>query len=366
MASHSPTSKTSTKGRTYTSHVPRESRTNLKVTVTYQPERISPYLETKRTTNKGIGVFATHSLTAGTLILTTPPILILPRILTPAALETAYQALPAATKVAFDLLYENPSSPHPTARLRKYRTNVFSYEGGAGESCIYLPTSRINHSCIPNVTMSWNPHTKQHELLATVAIRKGEEITITYGGTLAFLPASIRQQYLQEAYGFHCTCKACTSGTPFQKISDMRRYLAMGIQHSLNGTTRAAKLGFDVSKNFEALGIRILRKRRQFTLVEEAWWAFVLAKLFEAEGLAGVTLINPYVHAIICLADYIEVAKKSVGRGFGGTAREEEWVAEWKVVLAKNMRLVYSEGNPLRLGFQDQGRHDGLKDSESR
>lgn len=80
-------------------------------------------------------------------------------------------------------------------------------ESFSGSAC-YLLCSMFNHSCEPNVEMSWPANNTKVQVRALRQIDRGEELTITYIDPN--LPVKTRQNKLQFGYGFRCTCDLCT------------------------------------------------------------------------------------------------------------------------------------------------------------
>ena len=90
--------------------------------------------------------------------------------------------------------------------------------------------SRFNHSCIPNSKVP-TPGGETIKLFAVRDIVAGEEITFCYEPDLGCKTRHERHQALR----FVCDCKACLTGTSFQKLSDMRRTLIRGLQYLMLG-----------------------------------------------------------------------------------------------------------------------------------
>ena len=81
-----------------------------------------------------------------------------------------------------------------------------------GDAALFPLISRANHSCAPNADFLTREPAGVQEIVATVDIPRGQEITLCY------LPAAeqgsdvreVRRAYTREFYGFHCNCRACT------------------------------------------------------------------------------------------------------------------------------------------------------------
>jgi len=93
------------------------------------------------------------------------------------------------------------------------RTNGFGVSLGKDEqgdriitTAVYAQTSRINHSCTPNVCNVFNITSFSGQLRAVRDIKEGEEIFVAYCD-VDMLTAD-RQKKL-EPYGFQCACRSC-------------------------------------------------------------------------------------------------------------------------------------------------------------
>ncbi|KAK7072640.1 hypothetical protein SK128_012617 [Halocaridina rubra] len=71
---------------------------------------------------------------------------------------------------------------------------------------VYPKTARMNHSCLPNVTMSSDRNGVMY-IRAAVDIKALTPLHITYTGTLG--PLWERQAYLNEIHYFNCGCQRC-------------------------------------------------------------------------------------------------------------------------------------------------------------
>ena len=74
-------------------------------------------------------------------------------------------------------------------------------------SAVYLMGSMFNHSCDPNVDVTFPDNNALVSFVAATDIPKNHEITISYIDASAGRAA--RQQQLSFAYGFQCTCPRC-------------------------------------------------------------------------------------------------------------------------------------------------------------
>ena len=73
---------------------------------------------------------------------------------------------------------------------------------------VCLKMSRFNHSCRPNAQYFWNEDTNTRDMRTLRKIKQGEEITVSYIGSLLFSREK-RYAYLKDTYNFDCRCEAC-------------------------------------------------------------------------------------------------------------------------------------------------------------
>ena len=92
---------------------------------------------------------------------------------------------------------------------------------GAG---LYGTACLINHSCDPSAYGSFFGNLCV--LRATRTIRKGEEVSISYGVKHGDDPKALRQIRLQANYSFTCTCIACVKEWPLRReiVNDPPRF----------------------------------------------------------------------------------------------------------------------------------------------
>ena len=83
-----------------------------------------------------------------------------------------------------------------------------SFEGGR----IYDVTSRINHSCDPNAVVKVDSGKKDaQQIIAAAPIQAGDEIVISYLGTMLYADRPTRQEILRQDKYFTCHCSRCTA-----------------------------------------------------------------------------------------------------------------------------------------------------------
>ncbi|GKY98678.1 hypothetical protein MPSEU_000824100 [Mayamaea pseudoterrestris] len=82
-----------------------------------------------------------------------------------------------------------------------------SFEGGR----IYERTSRINHSCDPNAVVNVDGNEESQRVLAATNISVGDEITISYLGTMLYSDKTSRRERLRRDKHFICQCARCVA-----------------------------------------------------------------------------------------------------------------------------------------------------------
>ena len=76
---------------------------------------------------------------------------------------------------------------------------------------LYPSVARLNHSCAPNVKLSFDAygcccvHVREG-----MAVKEGEELLVAYINPEA--PREVRRAHLLDRYGFECSCTRCEAG----------------------------------------------------------------------------------------------------------------------------------------------------------
>ena len=173
--------------------------------------------EVRKSSGKGLGMFARKLIPRGTRILVDECLLNLPA---PKALlmdiEQAFDHLSRREQEAYMKLH-CPDRPGRSPVVRIWEANCFRVGQGGG---IFLRASRINHSCTPNANFDWNANIRRETVRAIIDIPANEEITISY--CMPYTDRYHRQKKL-EAYGFDCTCTPCAQDTATGSASEARR-----------------------------------------------------------------------------------------------------------------------------------------------
>ena len=88
---------------------------------------------------------------------------------------------------------------------------------------IFLQSSRLNHSCVPNAHFAWNRTSQRLTVHAIENIPRDNEILVNYRIGNYRETRDARRAELSEHYGFICTCRACDQRPLFGSKSEERR-----------------------------------------------------------------------------------------------------------------------------------------------
>ncbi|KAF2249114.1 SET domain-containing protein [Trematosphaeria pertusa] len=246
------------------------------------PSPPEPYI-VKPSPGKGLGVFASHSLETGSIIMREAPIL---RISPPDSTQGSGYPLSEVTKLVrqeFERLSPAEQSEvlgltyhtQPGEKEKEdkdevlgliFRTNAYNTGSSIG---LFPKIARINHSCRPNAAYYWSEKLNRRIIYASRPILRGEEISVSYIPLL--LPRAERQQRLHR-YGFTCSCSACDQQPRSVALSDTRR---TDIHHAFQAFQPHLSLSLPRKT---ASSLRKARKNAASSLQ--------LAELVEQEGLA--------------------------------------------------------------------------------
>ena len=94
------------------------------------------------------------------------------------------------------------------ARTLDFDSTLFGAHKGVG---VFPLLSKLNHACEPNCMPLWR-RDNCVQLVATRALPPGTELTIDYLGDMVPRDAARRRRaWLQEQYGFVCSCVRCVA-----------------------------------------------------------------------------------------------------------------------------------------------------------
>ncbi|EXJ59997.1 hypothetical protein A1O7_04145 [Cladophialophora yegresii CBS 114405] len=266
-------------------------------------------LKVVSTPDRGLAVFTTRKIKAGTLILAERPLVALSKTeeIDPQSIERHFAALYRPDQKAYLSLFDAQKS-RMSRVVSIYYSNCYNCEcqgdgrgegsstrGGDGSgsgSAIGALSSRINHSCVPNVQFSYHVAKGEMRFFAVRDIPRGREVCGNYERDVCHRVAE-RQRRQRLHYGFGCACEACVPRTEFWARSDERRrgmYDALGRVKGLEkrwgqkqGQGQEQGEGQSENENEKAL------------IVMEALDTLArLEGLLIKEGLVGVPLANAY------------------------------------------------------------------------
>lgn len=186
---------------------------------------------------KGKGLVATQAIPKGTRILSEKPIITVPGHTT----MSSEQLMTLISKQV-DALSKNHQQEflalrniHPFNDVGQKYLGIILTNGlpaNDGEGGIFLQACRINHACDSNAHHNWNKNIKQHTIHALRDIGKGEEITIYYIGRHRNRETRIR--WLQERFGFICSCGLCSLPLDQSQESDKRLERILRLDYLIN------------------------------------------------------------------------------------------------------------------------------------
>lgn len=116
-----------------------------------------------------------------------------------------------AMKRKISFLKDDPLLEAATV-LARFHSNIVPEASArnCNMSDVLAGISHINHSCVPNAKLSWDPAENVYTLYAIMPIHEGQEICISYIDPMKTYTK--RKEALEEwSPGFRCLCKACVS-----------------------------------------------------------------------------------------------------------------------------------------------------------
>ena len=118
-------------------------------------------------------------------------------------------------KVEYPVSASSSSSQGDFRAMMEHTLTSSIRTGASNGSAIYAYGSMFNHSCAPNVNVTWPERNHLVEFVANENIKQGEQLTIAYIDLNEdwSLNVAKRRAQLEEAYGFVCECPRCVSET---------------------------------------------------------------------------------------------------------------------------------------------------------
>lgn len=112
-------------------------------------------------------------------------------------------------------------------RKNSFATTSAGSSSGSNESqAVFKMISRINNSCNPNCSVSWDEEHNKMNVYAVKDIEENVEIQLCYVNLL--LSRNQRHDLLYEQWEFDCRCGVCSGFNPWesQKGDNRRRRVA--------------------------------------------------------------------------------------------------------------------------------------------
>ena len=274
-------------------------------------ESETEFFEVKDAGIKGLGVFATTDIPAGTLILAEDPIFIIKGHVDSikvadvfevyntlstdarmkfARLRSALDYLDRFKRLDFDM---NNLPPLEWVWITYYSNKHSINDGKAGEkrTAVYHICSLFNHSCLPN---TWIAEVDgRGECRVFHDIKKGEEITFGYNVAAQFMTTSQRALNFKElGLPLPCHCQLCSRPASERIVSDMRRCL---LRHLYIFVHAGEDLDVPHKLDLARSVVNAPRVTKEGLLARHTLYLFLFAKLAEAEGVIDF----PYTY--VCL-----------------------------------------------------------------
>ncbi|KIJ24198.1 hypothetical protein M422DRAFT_146804, partial [Sphaerobolus stellatus SS14] len=173
-----------------------------------------PSYEIRDIPGKGKGVVALRDIAMGEMVIIERPIFLRPLMITAGLMlqlpKLVMERMDPRDRASFFAL-SNVKDPDVPQFWGIIGTNAFELEmkEGVGRyGAVFPECSRLNHSCGPNTTRTWNLPLFALIVQASRNIRAGEEITTWYEELTE--THTDRRSDLERKYKFKCACGYCT------------------------------------------------------------------------------------------------------------------------------------------------------------
>lgn len=175
-------------------------------------------IEVRETDGKGLGIFARCDIRQGTRVITESPLIEVDLEGRNASkIVMAFKQLPLQQQEQYLTLHYYASDGFKRSveeeigqswdSIPELDRTVLGIWGTNAYVNVFLLSSRINHSCLPNIQHSWHPGLEQEVFHAVRDITAGEELTVSYLGPLN--GDKKRRQGDLDDWGFKCSCPVC-------------------------------------------------------------------------------------------------------------------------------------------------------------
>ncbi|KAH8687558.1 hypothetical protein BGZ60DRAFT_393911 [Tricladium varicosporioides] len=247
--------------------------------------QLNTIYEIKQIPNKDLGLIATRTLPAGTIILNEAPLIsiplpqMVPGVGFPlqemvSSLQSSYNLLSPSQQEDYLSLHEFrfPSETDQDKLLTIFRSNA--YNTGSNNVGLFPKIARINHDCTPNCGNYWSEKTGRRIIYTNREVKKGEEITVSYIPLL--LKAGKRRERLGQ-YGFVCGCEACRKG---EEGGDKVRVKVGNALESLEGKVGRVSKKAEVNEKLVKKAVELVAMIEDEGLRDYVARAFHLAAVF--------------------------------------------------------------------------------------
>ncbi|KAJ7772633.1 hypothetical protein DFH07DRAFT_913481 [Mycena maculata] len=204
------------------------------------PTAMESAIEYRSAGRKGWGVFATQDIRAvSTILLVERPVTVVQNTMVmnfgmtkAEAYRELFGRVPASVQPA--LMRLNSSQPPGMYELEEaiLRSNAVGITLPApavpapvamGHNAVFLETSRLNHSCSPNVIIRFDSESFALTVRTICPIAKGEEIVLSYIDLSLTATREERRSLLRDLCHFECLCGVCALSEAAIQLSDLRR-----------------------------------------------------------------------------------------------------------------------------------------------
>ena len=172
---------------------------------------------------KGLGAFALRSYAVGERIFAERPLAVLVvadrnRVLATdgeALIESVVSSLAEWRRAAYYALSQEEWHGAEKCAVGIWQSNAYPLDeedgGGGCKQAVFEQICRLNHSCSPNVAISWSAKLRRQTVHAIRPICNGEELTSCFYGTdgLGGMQRDERREHLHTKMHFECACDLC-------------------------------------------------------------------------------------------------------------------------------------------------------------
>jgi len=194
---------------------------------------------------KGKGLVAIRNISAGTVIITEDPLIIVNKkdeqdVGFEVPGYEQFKKMDPVKKHELMELYDpkekkNNFDRHEDLEYAKFcrivagnyvSINNKDHPGDKDVAGVFKQLSRINHSCSPNSFAEWEAGSVTHSVRAARMIKKGEEVTSSYLGSKDGAREDRRKDLL-DTWHFHCGCEVCSLTGEEREVNDSVRMMVV-------------------------------------------------------------------------------------------------------------------------------------------